>query len=72
MISEVISLRAQPVIMSALDADGFSFATEKGSALVASEIQTLIQALGEVTFGSTVVDLSGVTVEKVAFNLHAV
>lgn len=70
MICEVLSMRTQPVIMSALDADGFSFATEKTTALDAAEIQAKIRELGTVKFGNSTADLSGVVVEKVEFKLH--
>lgn len=70
MICEVLSMRAQPVIMSAIDDVGFSFATEKTTALDAAEIQAMVRELGTVEFGDATVDLSGVEIEKVEFKLH--
>lgn len=69
-IVEVISMRAAPVIMSALDADGFTFAVEKVSAVSADEAQAKIRELGEVAFGGSTVDLSGVEVVAVELKLH--
>ena len=69
-IVEVISMRAAPVIVSALDADGFSFAVEKVSAVDAAEVQAKVRELGEVAFGGSTVDLSAVEVVAVEFKLH--
>lgn len=69
-IVEVISMRAAPVIMSALDADGFTFAVEKVAAVDAAEMQAKVRELGEMAFGGSTVDLSAVEVVAVDFKLH--
>lgn len=67
-VIETIRTRANIVILGALDDAGFSFAVEHKDAIDVAEMQALLQEMGVVDFshdGTTTVDLSGVTLEKV-------
>lgn len=81
---EVFRTRGNVVIVSELAAGGFTVAVEHNDAIDPAEIQTKIQELGEVNFGVSAgtdtelgteddvqetVDLSGVTVAKVDYDL---
>lgn len=71
-VVEVISRRAAPVIIGDLDAEGFSFATEKRAAMDVEKVQQLIRDMGEVEFnaeGTSTVDLSGVEIVRKEFRL---
>ena len=67
-VIETIRTRANIVILGVLDAEGFSFAVEHKDAILVDEMQDLLQEMGVVDFsydGTSTVDLSGVTLEKV-------
>lgn len=71
-VVEVLSRQAAPVIIGALDEEGFSFATEKRAALKAADVQAMVRELGSVAFdgtGSATVDLSAVEVAQKEFRL---
>ncbi len=63
-VVEVIGRRAMPVIIGALDDEGFSFAVEKRAAIQVEDVQAMLRELGEVEFGATTVDLSMVELHK--------
>lgn len=63
-VVEVIGRRAMPVIIGALDEEGFSFAVEKRAAIKAEDVQAMLRELGEVEFADATVDLSGVVLHK--------
>ena len=81
---EIFRTRGNVVIVSELAAGGFTVAVEHNDAVDAAEIQAKIRELGSVNFGVSAgtdtelgtsddvqetVDLSGVTVTKVAYDL---
>lgn len=71
-VVEVISRQAAPVVIGDLDAEGFSFATEKRAALDVEKVQQMIREMGEVPFndaGTTTVDLSNVELVQKEFRL---
>lgn len=65
----VVAMRARPVIMSDIIAEGFTIAVEKKDAIDVAEIQAEIQAMGTVDFGGATVDLSAVTLEEAPYQL---
>ncbi|ASV44029.1 hypothetical protein PBI_SCTP2_14 [Salicola phage SCTP-2] len=69
-IIEIIRMRANVVIVGEINAEDISMAVEAESAVDPTEIESKIQAMGSVDFGSGTVDLSGVTVSLVDFRLY--
>jgi len=59
-VVEVISRFAAPIIIGALDDEGFSFAVEKRAAIDPDKLQDMLRELGSLEFGTGTVDLSGV------------
>ena len=66
---EIFRTRGNVVIVSELTDNGFTVAVEHNDAVDPAEIQEKIRDLGTVDFGGSTVDLSGVTVAKVAYDL---